>query len=86
MALETLFGSDAVRGATISSRRCKWGKLVWDAMSKVDSSLRLQHKIDYIKGTSYITRFSVSTIEKDKLVQLRFAPVVSVLIAGLQKL
>ncbi|MEB9760154.1 phage tail tape measure protein, partial [Bacillus cereus] len=51
MALETLFGSDAVRGATILFKEGANGvNSMWDAMSKVTAAEVAATKIDTLKG------------------------------------
>ena len=57
---------------------------MWDSMSKVTAADVAATKIDTLKGTTYITRFSV--FYNEKTIGDALAPVVSVFVAGLQKL
>ncbi|WP_322372136.1 phage tail tape measure protein [Bacillus cereus] len=85
MALETLFGSDAVRGATILFKEgAKGVNEMWDSMSKVTAADVAATKIDTLQGRITLLDSAFSTMKKtigDALV-----PVVSAFVAGLQKL
>ncbi|KWU68201.1 tail tape measure protein [Bacillus mycoides] len=85
MALETLFGSDAVRGATILFKEGADGvNSMWDAMSKVTAADVAATKIDTLKGRLTLLDSAFSTMKKT--IGDALAPVVSVFVAGLQKL
>ncbi|MBT2578530.1 phage tail tape measure protein, partial [Bacillus sp. ISL-8] len=85
MALETLFGSDAVRGATILFKEGANGvNSMWDAMSKVTAADVAATKIDTLKGRITLLDSAFSTMKKT--IGDALAPVVSVFVAGLQKL
>lgn len=85
MALETLFGSDAVRGATILFKEGSKGvNEMWDAMSKVTAADVAATKIDTLKGRLTLLDSSFSTMKKT--IGDALAPVVSAFVAGLQKL
>ncbi|PGC57955.1 phage tail tape measure protein [Bacillus toyonensis] len=85
MALETLFGSDAVRGATILFKEGANGvNSMWDAMSKVTAAEVAATKIDTLKGRITLLDSAFSTMKKT--IGDALAPVVSVFVAGLQKL
>ncbi|QWI68515.1 phage tail tape measure protein [Bacillus mycoides] len=85
MALETLFGSDAVRGATILFKEGANGvNSMWDAMSKVTAADVAATKIDTLKGRLTLLDSAFSTMKKT--IGDALAPVVSVFVAGLQKL
>ncbi|OUB48015.1 phage tail tape measure protein [Bacillus thuringiensis] len=85
MALETLFGSDAVRGATILFKEGANGvNSMWDAMSKVTAAEVAATKIDTLKGRLTLLDSAFSTMKKT--IGDALAPVVSVFVAGLQKL
>ncbi|QWH60207.1 phage tail tape measure protein [Bacillus mycoides] len=85
MALETLFGSDAVRGATILFKEGANGvNSMWDAMSKVTAADVAATKIDTLKGRLTLLDSAFSTMKKT--IGDALAPVVSAFVAGLQKL
>ncbi len=85
MALETLFGSDAVRGATILFKEgAKGVNEMWDSMSKVTAADVAATKIDTLKGRITLLDSAFSTMKKT--IGDALAPVVSVFVAGLQKL
>ncbi|MGG4304204.1 phage tail tape measure protein [Bacillus wiedmannii] len=85
MALETLFGSDAVRGATILFKEGANGvNSMWDAMSKVTAAEVATTKLDTLKGRLTLLDSAFSTMKKT--IGDALAPVVSVFVAGLQKL
>ncbi|MEV7211444.1 phage tail tape measure protein, partial [Streptomyces sp. NPDC093554] len=85
MALETLFGSDAVRGATILFKEgAKGVNSMWDAMSNVTAAEVAATKIDTLKGRLTLLDSAFSTMKKT--IGDALAPVVSVFVAGLQKL
>ncbi|EMY4797057.1 MULTISPECIES: phage tail tape measure protein [Bacillus] len=85
MALETLFGSDAVRGATILFKEgAKGVNEMWDAMSKVTAADVAKTKIDTLQGRIVLLDSAFSTMKKT--IGDALAPVVSVFVAGLQKL
>ncbi|TEA44734.1 phage tail tape measure protein, partial [Bacillus sp. BH2] len=85
MALETLFGSDAVRGATILFKEgAKGVNEMWDSMSKVTAADVAATKIDTLKGRLTLLDSAFSTMKKT--IGDALAPVVSVFVAGLQKL
>ncbi|HDR4436166.1 phage tail tape measure protein [Bacillus thuringiensis serovar brasilensis] len=85
MALETLFGSDAVRGATILFKEgAKGVNEMWDSMSKVTAADVATTKIDTLKGRLTLLDSAFSTMKKT--IGDALAPVVSVFVAGLQKL
>ncbi|MDZ3940788.1 phage tail tape measure protein, partial [Bacillus thuringiensis] len=81
MALETLFGSDAVRGATILFKEGANGvNSMWDAMSKVTAAEVAATKIDTLKGRLTLLDSAFSTMKKT--IGDALAPVVSVFVAG----
>ncbi|MGE6963988.1 phage tail tape measure protein [Bacillus thuringiensis] len=85
MALETLFGSDAVRGATILFKEGANGvNSMWDAMTKVTAAEVAATKIDTLKGRLTLLDSAFSTMKKT--IGDALAPVVSIFVAGLQKL
>ncbi|MEH7458523.1 phage tail tape measure protein [Bacillus sp. JJ1127] len=85
MALETLFGSDAVRGATILFKEGASGvNEMWDAMSKVTAADVAATKMDTLKGRLTLLNSSFSTMKKT--IGDALAPVIGVFVAGLQKL
>ncbi|MDD0821553.1 phage tail tape measure protein [Bacillus cereus] len=85
MALETLFGSDAVRGATILFKEgAKGVNEMWDSMSKVTAADVAATKIDTLKGRLTLLDSAFSTMKKT--IGDALAPVVSAFVAGLQKL
>lgn len=85
MALETLFGSDAVRGATILFKEGANGvNEMWDAMSKVTAADVAKTKIDTLQGRIVLLDSAFSTMKKT--IGDALAPVVSAFVAGLQKL
>ncbi|MDA1597837.1 phage tail tape measure protein [Bacillus cereus group sp. TH217LC] len=85
MALETLFGSDAVRGATILFKEgAKGVNEMWDAMSKVTAADVAATKIDTLQGRITLLDSAFSTMKKT--IGDALAPVVSAFVAGLQKL
>lgn len=85
MALETLFGSDAVRGATILFKEgAKGVNEMWDSMSKVTAADVAATKIDTLKGRLTLLDSAFSTMKKT--IGDALAPVVSVFVAVLQKL
>ncbi len=85
MALETLFGSDAVRGATILFKEgAKGVNEMWDSMSKVTAADVAATKIDTLQGRITLLDSAFSTMKKK--IGDALAPVVSAFVAGLQKL
>ncbi|MFV1027521.1 phage tail tape measure protein [Bacillus tropicus] len=85
MALETLFGSDAVRGATILFKEgAKGVNEMWDSMSKVTAADVAATKIDTLQGRITLLDSAFSTMKKT--IGDALAPVVSAFVAGLQKL
>ncbi|WP_242237960.1 phage tail tape measure protein [Bacillus cereus group sp. BfR-BA-01316] len=85
MALETLFGSDAVRGATILFKEGATGvNSMWDAMSNVTAAEVAATKLDTLKGRLTLLDSAFSTMKKT--IGDALAPVVSAFVAGLQKL
>ncbi|PGX99878.1 phage tail tape measure protein [Bacillus cereus] len=85
MALETLFGSDAVRGATILFKEgAKGVNEMWDSMSKVTAADVAATKLDTLKGRITLLNSAFSTMKKT--IGDALAPVISVFVAGLQKL
>ncbi|HDR6245292.1 TPA: phage tail tape measure protein [Bacillus cereus] len=85
MALETLFGSDAVRGATILFKEgAKGVNEMWDSMSKVTAADVATTKIDTLQGRITLLDSAFSTMKKT--IGDALAPVVSAFVAGLQKL
>ncbi|OLR26234.1 phage tail tape measure protein [Bacillus cereus] len=85
MALETLFGSDAVRGATILFKEgAKGVNEMWDSMSKVTAADVATTKIDTLQGRITLLGSAFSTMKKT--IGDALAPVVSAFVAGLQKL
>ncbi|PGV97734.1 phage tail tape measure protein [Bacillus cereus] len=85
MALETLFGSDAVRGATILFKEgAKGVNEMWDSMSKVTAADVAATKINTLQGRITLLDSAFSTMKKT--IGDALAPVVSVFVAGLQKL
>ncbi|PET18111.1 phage tail tape measure protein [Bacillus thuringiensis] len=85
MALETLFGSDAVRGATILFKEgAKGVNEMWDSMSKVTAADVAATKIDTLQGRITLLDSAFSTMKKT--IGDTLAPVVSAFVAGLQKL
>ncbi|AXO98653.1 phage tail tape measure protein [Bacillus anthracis] len=85
MALETLFGSDAVRGATILFKEgAKGVNEMWDSMSKVTAADVAATKIDTLKGRLTLLDSAFYTMKKT--IGDALAPVVSVFVAVLQKL
>lgn len=85
MALETLFGSDAVRGATILFKEgAKGVNEMWDSMSKVTAADVAATKIDTLQGRITLLDSAFSTMKNT--IGDALAPVVSAFVAGLQKL
>ncbi len=85
MALETLFGSDAVRGAIILFKEgAKGVNEMWDSMSKVTAADVAATKIDTLQGRITLLDSAFSTMKKT--IGDALAPVVSAFVAGLQKL
>ncbi|MDA1789253.1 phage tail tape measure protein [Bacillus cereus group sp. BY5-1LC] len=85
MALETLFGSDAVRGATILFKEgAKGVNEMWDSMSKVTAADVAATKIDTLQGRITLLDSAFSTMKKT--IGDALAPVASAFVAGLQKL
>ncbi|PES17869.1 phage tail tape measure protein [Bacillus anthracis] len=85
MALETLFGSDAVRGATILFKEgAKGVNEMWDSMSKVTAADVAATKIGTLQGRITLLDSAFSTMKKT--IGDALAPVVSAFVAGLQKL
>ncbi|PEL80015.1 phage tail tape measure protein [Bacillus wiedmannii] len=85
MALETLFGSDAVRGATILFNEGSQGvNKMYSEMSKVTALETANTKMNTLKGR--IEQLSGAFDTMKKTIGDALAPVVSVFVAGLQKL
>lgn len=85
MALETLFGSDAVRGATILFNEGSQGvNKMYTEMSKVTALETANTKMNTLKGR--IEQLSGAFDTMKKTIGDALAPVVSVFVAGLQKL
>lgn len=85
MALETLFGSDAVRGATILFNEGSQGvNKMYTEMSKVTALETANTKMNTLKGR--IEQLSGSFDTMKKTIGDALAPVVSAFVAGLQKL
>ncbi|OJD58597.1 phage tail tape measure protein [Bacillus sp. NH11B] len=85
MALETLFGSDAVRGATILFNEGSQGvNKMYTEMSKVTALETAETKMNTLKGR--IEQLSGAFDTMKKTIGDALAPVVSAFVAGLQKL
>lgn len=85
MALETLFGSDAVRGATILFNEGAEGvKNMYGEMSKVTASDVAETKMKTLKGQ--IEQLSGAFDTAKKTIGDALAPAVGVVVGGLQKL
>lgn len=85
MALETLFGSDAVRGATILFNEGSKGvNKMYSEMSKVTALETANTKMNTLKGR--IEQLSGAFDTMKKKIGDALAPVVSIFVAGLQKL
>ncbi|MGS0473144.1 phage tail tape measure protein [Bacillus pretiosus] len=85
MALETLFGSDAVRGATILFNESAQGvNKMYSEMSKVTALETANTKMNTLKGR--IEQLSGAFDTMKKTIGDALAPVVSAFVAGLQKL
>ncbi|MCU5330623.1 phage tail tape measure protein [Bacillus wiedmannii] len=85
MALETLFGSDAVRGATILFNEGSQGvNKMYTEMSKVTALETAETKMNTLKGR--IEQLSGALDTMKKTIGDALAPVVSAFVAGLQKL
>ncbi|PGU49458.1 phage tail tape measure protein [Bacillus cereus] len=85
MALETLFGSDAVRGATILFNEGAQGvNKMYSEMSKVTALETANTKMNTLKGR--IEQLSGAFDTMKKTIGDALAPVVSAFVAGLQKL
>lgn len=85
MALETLFGSDAVRGATILFNEGSQGvNKMYSEMSKVTALEVAETKMNTLKGR--IEQLSGAFDTMKKTIGDALAPVVSAFVAGLQKL
>lgn len=85
MALETLFGSDAVRGATILFNEGAQGvNKMYGEMSKVTALETANTKMNTLKGR--IEQLSGAFDTMKKTIGDALAPVVSAFVAGLQKL
>ncbi|PHG58870.1 phage tail tape measure protein, partial [Bacillus toyonensis] len=85
MALETLFGSDAVRGATILFHEGSQGvNKMYTEMSKVTALETANTKMNTLKGRMEQLSGAFDTMKKT--IGDALAPVVSVFVAGLQKL
>ncbi|MCQ6343161.1 phage tail tape measure protein [Bacillus cereus] len=85
MALETLFGSDAVRGATILFNEGSQGvNKMYTEMSKVTALETANTKMNTLKGR--IEQLSGAFDTMKKTIGDALAPMVSVFVAGLQKL
>ncbi|MGX5576438.1 phage tail tape measure protein, partial [Bacillus toyonensis] len=85
MALETLFGSDAVRGATILFNEGSQGvNKMYTEMSKVTALDTANTKMNTLKGRMEQLSGAFDTMKKT--IGDALAPVVSVFVAGLQKL
>ncbi|MEI5893115.1 phage tail tape measure protein [Bacillus luti] len=85
MALETLFGSDAVRGATILFNEGAQGvNKMYGEMSKITALETANTKMNTLKGR--IEQLSGAFDTMKKTIGDALAPVVSVFVAGLQKL
>ncbi|MEH7221498.1 phage tail tape measure protein, partial [Bacillus toyonensis] len=85
MALETLFGSDAVRGATILFNEGSQGvNKMYTEMSKVTALETANTKMNTLKGRMEQLSGAFDTMKKT--IGDALAPVVSVFVAGLQKL
>ncbi|HEQ3527931.1 TPA: phage tail tape measure protein [Bacillus cereus] len=85
MALETLFGSDAVRGATILFNEGSQGvNKMYTEMSKVTALETANTKMNTLKGR--IEQLSGAFDTMKKTIGDALAPVVSTFVAGLQKL
>ncbi|TEA81213.1 phage tail tape measure protein [Bacillus thuringiensis] len=85
MALETLFGSDAVRGATILFHEGSQGvNKMYTEMSKVTALETANTKMNTLKGR--IEQLSGAFDTMKKTIGDALAPVVSAFVAGLQKL
>ncbi|PFY40015.1 phage tail tape measure protein, partial [Bacillus toyonensis] len=85
MALETLFGSDAVRGATILFNEGSQGvNKMYTEMSKVTALETANTKMNTLKGRMEQLNGAFDTMKKT--IGDALAPVVRVFVAGLQKL
>ncbi|PFV47134.1 phage tail tape measure protein, partial [Bacillus cereus] len=85
MALETLFGSDAVRGATILFNEGAQGvNKMYTEMSKVTALETANTKMNTLKGRMEQLSGALDTMKKT--IGDALAPVVSAFVAGLQKL
>ncbi|WP_420973796.1 phage tail tape measure protein [Bacillus thuringiensis] len=85
MALETLFGSDAVRGATILFNEGSQGvNKMYTEMSKVTALETANTKMNTLKGR--IEQLSGAFDTMKKTIGDALAPVVGAFVAGLQKL
>ncbi|MBW3492443.1 phage tail tape measure protein [Bacillus sp. FDAARGOS_1420] len=85
MALETLFGSDAVRGATILFNEGSQGvNKMYTEMSKVTALETAETKMNTLKGR--IEQLSGAFDTMKKTIGDALAPVVRAFVAGLQKL
>ncbi|HDT6576961.1 TPA: phage tail tape measure protein [Bacillus cereus] len=85
MALETLFGSDAVRGATILFHEGSQGvNKMYTEMSKVTALETANTKMNTLKGR--IEQLSGAFDTMKKTIGDALAPVVSAFVGGLQKL
>ncbi|OQR57893.1 phage tail tape measure protein [Bacillus sp. CDB3] len=85
MALETLFGSDAVRGANILFNEGSQGvNKMYTEMSKVTALETAETKMNTLKGR--IEQLSGAFDTMKKTIGEALAPVVSAFVAGLQKL
>lgn len=85
MALETLFGSDAVRGATILFNEGSQGvNKMYTEMSKVTALETANTKMNTLKGR--IEQLSGAFDTMKKTIGDALAPVVSAFVAGLQSL
>ncbi|PGX82859.1 phage tail tape measure protein [Bacillus thuringiensis] len=85
MALETLFGSDAVRGATILFNEGSQGvNKMYTEMSKVTALETANTKMNTLKGRMEQLSGAFDTMKKT--IGDALAPVVSAFVAGLQKL
>ncbi|HGF6575991.1 TPA: phage tail tape measure protein [Bacillus cereus] len=85
MALETLFGSDAVRGATILFNEGAQGvNKMYSEMSKITALETANTKMNTLKGR--IEQLSGAFDTMKKTIGDALAPVVSAFVAGLQKL
>ncbi|MBW3490780.1 phage tail tape measure protein [Bacillus sp. FDAARGOS_1420] len=85
MALETLFGSDAVRGATILFNEGSQGvNKMYTEMSKVTALETANTKMNTLKGR--IEQLSGAFDTMKKTIGDALAPVISAFVGGLQKL